>query len=718
MAVSTLRELSYERPTNGSLPLSRPVREEDRLPFEPRTLLLGLWRRWPAFLKIGLVSCLLGAGAALLLGSRVWEAETILLFQPARGEMGSLQTQMSMVRIRPNLVGVSKELGLEVTPEELSELVDVRGQANTDLVFIRARAGEAEAAATIANTLRDVFMANQRRIEQAVLGAQIAGLEEHLGLVHEQLDASDRALQEFAVHNGGADIDDQLQRRVERYAQLDQLHEQARIEREIYALQGPGISGALPALRQSAGVHAETGVGEVEALDVRIQGLISAIRGDQDQRAHQAAYAQAEKEYERATDLIAQGLISDSEYQEIRSAYEREKAYMTDTQQTREWKEELAQLMERRMGRLEEARRQAQAEIEALPEVQRHYVTLRREVAFLEAQRQALEEELTGLQRARQAVGSRFSVISPAEPAALPVRSNRRLMAFGIAFFGIVLGGTVLAGREVLNTTIKSVDDLSYRLSLPALGSTTRSQDRKLLLPEKESEDVREAYRAITQRVRRVLPARGARILVTSARMQEGTSLVVTNMAACFGRQDERVLLLDARRPVHRELAGTELLKGHPEVILAAESLWADEENGGESLAEAQGDEIKGLGHYLALQARQPQEVIWPTVLPGVDCIPALDSVTDPEALFSPRMRELLDNLSRQYSVVLLDASPVMCSIDAEALAPWVDGIVMVVRSQMCEAAVLDKAARRLAATGTPIIGAVLNGVDPFFAEK
>jgi hypothetical protein len=119
-----------------------------------------------------------------------------------------------------------------------------------------------------------------------------------------------------------------------------------------------------------------------------------------------------------------------------------------------------------------------------------------------------------------------------------------------------------------------------------------------------------------------------------------------------------------------------------------------------------------GLGGYLTYEAASLGEVSQPSRAAGVICVASESGSRGGDALGSHRMRELLEEASKRYSLVLIDTSPVLSWADAEALAPLVDGAVAVVRSRTTPASLARAALQALERTGVPLVGVVLNAVD------
>ncbi len=674
---------------------------EERLPFDPRTLLLGLWRRWPTLAAFVFVACALGVACGVTLGSRTYEAETVLLYRPTEGLSPSLLTQMNMVKIQPNLSEVRRRLKLPYTLESIGEVCDVRVQENTNMMIVRAAWNSAEGAAGLANTVRDVFVENQQRMQKADVGEQIRDLEEHLEAVRRRLETADAALQEFtgAQKFAGAqkagDLDLEAQGYLHQLAALDRLYERAKVEKETVGARGENLDHLLNGLDRGVmeGPAPSRDLEGFVGMNVRLQGLLSAIQEDRSHRANLAELSQREKEFELSRKLKEKGLISEDVYQKALAAYERQKALTVDTDRIGAWREEAAKLMRERVERLEQARQKVKAKLDILPQQQRQHVALSREATFWEGEMKGLEERLAQARRAYESRLSDFSIVSNAEAPPVPTHSNRRILAAGVASLGSLLGLALILALELLDTRIKSGAELSLKLPLPVLGVLPRLSPDQPLFPGREASALAEPFKVAAHHIRRAVPKKGARILVVSARHGEGATLAATNLAGCFGQQEERVLLVDAQ-------------------------LRSREDRGAIcDLIQEDGRTFKGLGAYLSSETDQLQDVVWPTALPGVECLPHAGEAVNPDRIGSRRMRQLLEEASERFSLVLIDAPPALLYADADALTPWVDGIVFVIQSRACPLSALKRALDRLRSSGAPVVGAILNRVDPLYLE-
>ena len=170
---------------------------------------------------------------------------------------------------------------------------------------------------------------------------------------------------------------------------------------------------------------------------------------------------------------------------------------------------------------------------------------------------------------------------------------------------------------------------------------------------------------------------------VCSALSGEGKSVSAINLAHTISQMNKRVLLIDCdmRRPsVSRKL---------------------------------QMNKTTGLSEFLSAQS-QAGSLIQMCGLKGAEeafhVIPAGKTPPNPvELLSSARMKKLLAVLREKYAYIILDLPPVGEVSDALAVADQTDGMILVVRQNMCDRNKLADAVRQLEFLNTKILGLVFN---------
>jgi Mrp family chromosome partitioning ATPase len=82
------------------------------------------------------------------------------------------------------------------------------------------------------------------------------------------------------------------------------------------------------------------------------------------------------------------------------------------------------------------------------------------------------------------------------------------------------------------------------------------------------------------------------------------------------------------------------------------------------------------------------------------------------EFLEDERVSTVLDKLSEQFDLVLIDAPPLLAVGDAIALSGRIDALFAVVRMTMVPQPVLRELARELQSCRSAVLGFVLTGID------
>jgi capsular exopolysaccharide synthesis family protein len=176
-------------------------------------------------------------------------------------------------------------------------------------------------------------------------------------------------------------------------------------------------------------------------------------------------------------------------------------------------------------------------------------------------------------------------------------------------------------------------------------------------------------------------------ILVTSPGPSEGKTTVVQNLGIVLAESGRKVLLVDAdfRRPhLHRKF-------GLPNEWGLIDLLCED----------------------LPLSEYPLERLAVPTGLPGLAMLP--NRVTQnnvAKALYSPRFRTALEDLSRHYDMILVDAPPILSVADARIIAPLTDSLILVLRCGVTDKESAMEAYQRIQADGVSLLGTILTDYD------
>ena len=171
------------------------------------------------------------------------------------------------------------------------------------------------------------------------------------------------------------------------------------------------------------------------------------------------------------------------------------------------------------------------------------------------------------------------------------------------------------------------------------------------------------------------------KILITSALAGEGKTFVATNLAQATGQERERrVLLIDAdlRNPSLHLPLGAPLSPGLTD-YLKGEAIDADILQHGQE------------GKLCFVAAGRPAS-------------------NSSELLTNGKLEKFLEHVSPLFDWVIIDSPPCLPVADANILAGFCDGVVLVAKAQSTPAAALERARKEL--QKRKLVGVVLNGVE------
>lgn len=175
------------------------------------------------------------------------------------------------------------------------------------------------------------------------------------------------------------------------------------------------------------------------------------------------------------------------------------------------------------------------------------------------------------------------------------------------------------------------------------------------------------------------------KIVFTSNLQSEGKSWMAMHVLANLAQRGRKVVLVDA------DMRRSFLMQRYK--------------------MEANG-EIFGLAHYLTGQC-ELEDAIYETNLNGACLIPAGRDVTNPVSLVdTPFFKQMLETLSEQFDMVLVDTPPIGMVIDAAEIAASCDGTVLVLDYNKTRIREIRECKRQMEQSGTPVLGCIINKVS------
>ena len=285
-------------------------------------------------------------------------------------------------------------------------------------------------------------------------------------------------------------------------------------------------------------------------------------------------------------------------------------------------------------------------------------------------------------------------IIDRAEVPRSPVKPKKKLNLLLAIIVGLVAGIGLAFFFEYLDNTIKIPEDLKQHLNIAYLGPTPlieskgkaqagddRSPDLVCLNSPKSTAS--ESYRGIRTNI--LFSSAGSApqvILLTSPGPREGKTITTANLAITMAQSGSKVVVMDCdlRRPKIHHLFGVSRDRGMTNLLVGSDGI------------------EKTLIH---------------TQIPNLDLIPSGPLPPNPsEMLGSERMADLVKELRKHYTRILIDSPPITAVTDSMILSKYVDGVIVIIRAGDTVRDVAKNSIKQLQTVGAHILGGILNAVD------
>lgn len=268
---------------------------------------------------------------------------------------------------------------------------------------------------------------------------------------------------------------------------------------------------------------------------------------------------------------------------------------------------------------------------------------------------------------------------SPSEPSSPNIPLN---VALGL-LAGIALGVSIAVLREVLNTRVRTDADVARVTDTSVIGTIPDDDDapqHPLIVQSSPHSQRSEAFRRLRTNLQFLdIADRPQSIVITSSLPGEGKSTTSINVAITLADAGTRVALIDAdlRRPSVAKYMGLEGNVGLTTVLIGRANV---------------------------------EDVIQPWGNGYLHVLPAGQIPPNPsELLGSLAMAHLLEKLTSQYDVVIVDTAPLLPVTDAAILSKLTGGALLVVGADKLHRNQLAESVGALETVGARILGIVVN---------
>lgn len=337
------------------------------------------------------------------------------------------------------------------------------------------------------------------------------------------------------------------------------------------------------------------------------------------------------------------------------------------------------------------------ARVKSMPLMQQDAYRLERDVRVNNDLYQQLKNNALQLQLVREGKVGNVRLIDAAVVAETPVRPKKSLTIALAAVLGLVAGIVLALARAAFFRGVRSPQDVEAQTGLSVYSTIPLSSAQegmaalvaqkapgRHILAESAPRDVAvEALRSLRTALQfAMLESTNNRVLITGGTPGVGKSFVSANFAAVMSSAGKRVLLIDA-----------DMRKGH------LNQYFGLTREGGLS------ELITGSISKDAAVRRQ--------VLPSLDVITTGTLPPNPaELLVSSAFTSLLESLSAEYDMVIIDSAPVLVAADTLSIASMAGALFLVARANQTYVGDLHESARRLVHAGKAPTGVLFNALD------
>ena len=337
------------------------------------------------------------------------------------------------------------------------------------------------------------------------------------------------------------------------------------------------------------------------------------------------------------------------------------------------------------------------ARVSRMPTLQQDALRLERDVRVNSGLYQSLQNNALQLRLVKEGKTGNVRLLDKAVKPKKPIKPQKpQILALALAL-GLVGGAALAIARSRFFAGIRDPQEIEAHTGLSVYSVVPFTTEQmsldqsiaagakgiQLLATSHPDSPAIEALRSLRIALQfATLEAGNNRVLITGATPGIGKSFVSGNFAAIMAHAGKRVLLIDA-----------DMRKGH-----LNKQFGLPRENG---LSELLAGELSA------------QQAIRSQVQPNLDILTTGKLPSNPaDMLMSESFVRLLDMVSAQYELVVIDTPPVLVAADTAAVAPYMGAVLLVARADQTQLGELNESAKRLSHAGKAVSGVIFNGID------
>ena len=334
--------------------------------------------------------------------------------------------------------------------------------------------------------------------------------------------------------------------------------------------------------------------------------------------------------------------------------------------------------------------------LKKLPDLQRRYLQLYREVEVKQQLYTALLNSYQQLRIAKAGEIGNVRIVDTAVEPIEPIKPKKLIVLILSLFVGGFLGTLLALLRNMMRSGIKDSTEIENNLDLPVYATVPRSpvQESRIkllkkkktipVLAVKHSDDIAiESLRSMRTAIHFALSsAKNNLIMISGPAPEVGKSFVSTNLATILAQSDKRVLIVDA-----------DMRRGYLNRYFNQ-------------------DNQPGLAEFLNGQS-DIDSIVKNTEIPNLSVVTRGKSPSNPsELLSSTKFKEFLDLIADKFDHVIIDTPPVLAVTDGIIISQFAGVNLVIARYAKTQMKELELTINRFEQVGVKVNGIILNDIQ------
>ena len=345
---------------------------------------------------------------------------------------------------------------------------------------------------------------------------------------------------------------------------------------------------------------------------------------------------------------------------------------------------------------LKQRKKQTLSKISELPETQQELLTLERDYKVANSIYIDLLNNIQEFKIAKASSVGNVYIIDSAVVHDKPVKPKKALILALGGLLGVMLGVLIVFLRKALHQKVNNPEKLEEATNIPVYATVPLSksvknirrgvkkdkQQKTLLTLDNPTDPTIESLRSLRTSLHfALLEAKNNIVMITGPSPGIGKSFISSNFAAILASSEQRVLLIDA-----------DMRKGYLHHLVNQ-------------------DIFPGLSGLISNEATLDEAIR--TIQLGNNTLDIITRGKTPpnpsELLMHSNFEKLLNTLSKQYDLILIDTPPVHAVTDPSIIGKHSGVTFMVIRSDEHNMKEIEHAITRLAHTGIETKGFIFN---------